>query len=109
MIDPSPTHVGDVEQTVDASEVDEGAEVGDILDRSGPEFALADVGHQRFFHLVSLFFDQLSPRDDDISASLIDLEDHTLDLLTDECADVMWTSDINLAGRQEDVDSDVDQ
>ena len=109
VIDPSPTHVGDVEQTVDASEVHERAEVGDILDRSGPEFALADVGHQRFFHLVPLFFDQLAPRDDDISAGLIDLEDHTLDLLPDECSDVMRTADIDLARRQEDVDSNVDQ
>ena len=40
MVDPAPAHVGDVEQAVDAAEVDEGAEVGDVLD--GPLADLAD-------------------------------------------------------------------
>jgi hypothetical protein len=38
MVDSAPGHVGDVQQTVDAAEVDERAEVGDVLDR-----ALADL------------------------------------------------------------------
>ena len=39
MIDAAPAHVGDVQQAVDAAEVDERAEVGDVLDD-----ALADAG-----------------------------------------------------------------
>ena len=34
MTDPPPRHVTDVEDPVDAAEVDEGAVSGDILDRS---------------------------------------------------------------------------
>ncbi len=42
MVDPAPAHVGDVQQAVDAAQVDEGAEVGDVLD--GP---LADLTDRR--------------------------------------------------------------
>jgi hypothetical protein len=34
VVDPAPGHVGDVQQAVDAAEVDERAEVGDVLDRA---------------------------------------------------------------------------
>ena len=43
MADAAPAHVGDVEQAVDAVEVDERAEIGDVLDR-----ALADVARRHF-------------------------------------------------------------
>ena len=38
MVDAAPAHVGDVQQAVDAAQVDERAELGDVLDR-----ALADL------------------------------------------------------------------
>ena len=48
MADAAPAHVGDVEQAVDAVEVDERAEVGDVLDR-----ALADVARASFRRAAS--------------------------------------------------------
>src|SRR5262245_30258516 len=42
--DAAPAHVGDVEQTVDAAEVDEGAELGDVLDHALADLALLDFG-----------------------------------------------------------------
>jgi hypothetical protein len=42
MADAFPTHVGDVQQTIDTAEVDERAEVGDVLDDT-----LADSGRLR--------------------------------------------------------------
>ena len=39
MIDAAPAHVGDVQQAVDAAQVDERAEVGDVLDDALAELA----------------------------------------------------------------------
>ena len=60
-------------------------------------------------HLVALVLDQLAAADDDVAAGLVDLEDLALDGLADVVADVRRPADVHLAGRQEDVDADVDQ
>jgi hypothetical protein len=53
VIDATPAHVGDVEQAVDAAQVDERAEVGDVLDDALA--ALADFeGLEQFFALLLL-------------------------------------------------------
>ena len=39
MVDAAPAHVGDVQQAVDAAQVDERAEVGDVLDDALAELA----------------------------------------------------------------------
>jgi hypothetical protein len=70
VVDAAPAHVGDVQQAVHAVEVDERAEVGDVLDR-----ALADlagwISQQRFFCSRRLLFDQLAARQDDVAALLL--------------------------------------
>ena len=43
MVDPAPAHVGDVQQAVDAAQVDERAEVGDVLDRALADLADLDL------------------------------------------------------------------
>jgi hypothetical protein len=60
MTDAAPAHIGDMEQTVDAVEVDERTEIGDVLDR-----ALADIARGHFreqlrtaFH--AFLFDQFA-------------------------------------------------
>ena len=62
-----------------------------------------------FFSSCALVLDQLAAADDDVAARLVDLEDLALDGLADVVADVGGPADIDLAGRQEDVDADVDQ
>ena len=39
MVDAAPAHVGDVQQAVDAAQVDERAELGDVLDDALAELA----------------------------------------------------------------------
>ena len=59
MTDPAPAHVGDVEQTVDAAQVNERTEVGDILDDALAGIPLDQVGKQRFLGNRSFVFDEL--------------------------------------------------
>jgi hypothetical protein len=68
VVDAAPGHVGDVQQAVDAAEVDEHAEVGDVLDRCPCDLTVLDVGEQRLLLLLALFLEQLAPADDDVHA-----------------------------------------
>src|ERR1019366_9499885 len=70
-----PGHVGDVEQAVDAAEVDEGAVLGDVLDHAVDDRAFA----QRFHQLGALFahrgFDHGTARQYDVVALAVELDD----------------------------------
>ena len=109
VVDPAPAHVGDVQQAVDAAEVDERAEVGDVLDDALADLARGDLLEQLLLLLLAGDLDQLAAADDDVAPALVDLEDHALDVVVDVVADVGRPADIDLAGGEEDVDADVDE
>ena len=109
MADAAPAHVGDVEQAVNAVEVNERAEIGDVLDR-----ALADVARASFrraacarFSLRSCF-DQFAAGKDDVLAFLVDFDDLEFVGVADELREILRGGDVNLRGGQEGLDADVD-
>ena len=75
MIDAAPGHVGDVQQAVDAAQVDEGAVVGDVLDDAVDHLALVQPGDDLGALLGARRFQDLAARDDDVAAPAIHLED----------------------------------
>ena len=109
MADATPAHVGDVQQAVDAAQVHERTEVGDVLDDALAKLAFDQFRQQGLLHLFALDFDEPSARDHDVAASLVDFQDQALDRLTAVRVDVLGTSNIDLAGGQEHVHADVDQ
>ena len=60
MVDAAPRHVGDVEKTVHALEVDEGTEVGEVLDRTGDLVADLDRLKECLTKLGALGFDDFA-------------------------------------------------
>src|SRR5690606_19023931 len=65
---------------------------------------------QQFLALFfTLRFDQRAAADNDIAAGFVDLQHFALNGAADVIADVVRTADVDLAGRQEDVDADIDQ
>src|SRR5262249_14166391 len=66
--DAAPAHVGDVQEAVDAAEVHEGAELGDVLDDALAELPRLDLGQQLLLHLLALVLDELAATDDDVAA-----------------------------------------
>ncbi len=62
-----------------------------------------------FFISLALVLEQLAAADDDVAPRLVDLEDLALDGLVDVVGDVGRPANVHLAGRQEDVDADVDE
>ena len=53
VVDAAPGHVGDVQQAVDAAQVDERAEVGDVLDLALAELADLDLVEQLLLLLLA--------------------------------------------------------
>ena len=109
MANAAPAHVGDVEQAIQAVEVDERAEVGDVLDG-----ALADVARHHLREelgalLVALLFDQLAARQDDVLALLVDLDHLEFVGVADVTGQVLGRGNIDLRGREERLDADVDE
>ena len=96
MVDPAPRHVRDVQQAIDAAQVDEHTEVGDVLDDTRADLAFLELGEQLRLLLLALFFDELAARNDDVHALLVDLDDAGLDLLTDPLTNVTRAADVDL-------------
>ena len=105
----APGHVRDVQQAVEAVEVDEGTEVGDVLDG-----ALADVaGHhlreQRGAAGVALGLDQLTTAEDDVLAVRVELDDAELVRVADEREEILGRDNVHLRRGAERLDADVDE
>src|SRR5688572_27793157 len=109
MPDAAPAHVGDMQQTVDASQVNEGPELGNIFDDAFALLSDFDLGQQVLALLLAFVFDQGAAADDDIAADFVDLQHNALDGAADVVPNVRRAANIDLAGGQKDVYADVDQ
>src|ERR1022692_3814699 len=88
--EPSPRHIGDVQQAVQSAEIHESAILGEILHHSGEDGAFFQMFQSLAAFLVLLAFEQFLARDHDVAALLVDLDDgnfHGLALHTVEIAD----------------------
>ena len=97
MIDAAPRHVGDVQQTVDAAEIDERAVVGDVLDEAVDDLALLEPGDDVGALLGARLFEHRPARHDDIAAPAIHLQDLERLLLVHQRPDVAHRADVDLA------------
>ena len=108
MADAAPAHVGDVQQTVNAVEVNERAEVGDVLDRALANVARHHFGQQLLAALGAFGFDEFAAGEDDVLPLLVDLDDLEIVGVADELREVLGRDDVNLRRGQEGLDADVD-
>ena len=103
--DTAPGHVGDVEQAVDAAEVDERAVLGDVLDHAVDDRAFA----QRLHQLGALFahrgLDHGTARQHDVVALAVELDDLELHRLALERAHVLDRTRVEQRARQEGADA----
>ena len=108
MVDSSPAHVCDVQQTVDAAEVNKRTEIGDVLDGTQAGIADGEVFEKLFLFFLASFFDQAATRHNDVLASFVDLQNHTFDVFADVIRDVGWTAHVHLTCWQKHVDTVLD-
>ena len=98
-----------MQQAVEAAEVDEHAEVGDVLDDALADLADLDLVEDLVLAGPTLLFDELAAGDDDVAVLDVDLENLALDFFADEPADVAGLANIDLRGGQEDRHADIDE
>ena len=101
VIDAAPGDVGDVQQAVDAAEVDERAVVGDVLDHAVDDLALFEVLHQFLALLGAGLFQHGAAGDHDVAAAAIHFQNLERLLDVHQRRDVADRADVHLAARQE--------
>ena len=75
VVDAAPGDVGDVQQAVDAAEIDEGAVIGDVLDDAVEDLALLEAGDELGALLGAALLEHGAARHDDVAARAVHLED----------------------------------
>src|SRR5882762_14843 len=96
-------HVGDVQQAIHAAQVDEGAEVGDVLDDALPHLIDRQLLHQHVALRLALGFEQHAARDDDVAAAFVELDDLELEALAEQLVDIRNAAQRDLTAGQERV------
>ena len=103
----APRHVGDVEQAVDAAQVDERAVVGEVLDRAAQHLAFGERVERGLLLLGVLFLEQHFAREHDVAALLVDLDDAHAQFLAAQRVEVAHGTHVDLRAGQERADADV--
>src|SRR5262249_22126439 len=101
MIDAAPGDVGDVQQAVDAAEVDERAVVRDILDDAVDDLTFLEVLHQLLALLGAALLQHRAARHHDVAAPAIHFENLERLRHVHQRAHVADRPDVDLAARQE--------
>src|SRR5579872_6340088 len=108
MRDAAVRHVGDMQQAVNSTEIDEGAVIGQILDGSGGDRALFEMLEGGALAAVDFFFHRHLARDHDIAATAVELDDFDRDVLSHQGIQVVNGAGIGLRSGHEGLDPDVD-
>src|SRR6202158_2321479 len=96
VIDPAPGDIGDVQQAVNAAEINERTVIGDVLDHAVDDLTLFEVLHQFLALLGAGLFENRAARHHDVAAAAVHLEDlERLRIVHQRCDVANWT-DIDL-------------
>ncbi len=109
VVDPAPAHVGDVEQAVDAAEVDERTVLGEVLDDALDDLAFLEALERRLLEGSALLLEQHAARQHDVAALLVELDDLELEALAEERVEVANRAEVDLRPRQERLDAAADR
>src|ERR1700754_1191362 len=101
MVDVAPGKLGDVDQAVDAVEIDEGAEVDDVGDLAFDHLAGLEPAEDLLADLLALLLEHRAAREDDVVAAAVELDDFALERLGHELVQVVDAADVDQRGGQE--------
>ena len=101
MVDAAPCHVGDVQQAVDAAEVNERTVIGDVLDDAVNNLAFFEVLDDFRTLFGARFFENRAARHDDVATALVHLEDFEGLRVVHQRGNVADRTDVDLRTRQE--------
>src|SRR5262249_739203 len=102
-----PRHVRDVQESVDAPQIDERAIVGDVLDDAAEDLALGERVERVLLLLRVLLFAEHLPRHHHVAALLLHLDEAHAELLAAQRIQVTHGTDVDLRAGKERADTDV--
>src|SRR5882762_7832512 len=101
MLDALPSHVGDVQQSIDAAQVHEGAVVGEVLDDALDRCALLQIVQQRGTLGAVFLLDDRAARHDHVVAFLIELDHLEFERLVLQVRGIAHRAHVDQGTRQE--------
>ena len=105
----APGKLGDVDQAVDAVEVDERAEVDDVRDRRPPRpRPCCEPVEDLLAGLLALLLEHRAAREHDVVAAAVELDHLALDLLAEVLVEVLHAADVDQRRGQEAAHAEVD-
>ena len=107
--DATPSHVRDVKQAIDSTQVDERAEIGNVLDDTLADLPRLNFRQQRPLHVLALVFQQFAATNHDIAANLVDFENLAIDRLAAIFANIWGTANVYLRCGQEHIHTNIHQ
>src|SRR5256886_3060869 len=96
-------HVGDVQQAVHAAQIDERAEIGDVLHDPLAHLTDLQLVHEDVALGLALRFEQHAPAHHDVAAALVELDDLELEALPQQLVDVGHAPQRDLAAGEEGI------
>ena len=108
VVDVRPRQLGDVDEAVDAVEVDERAEVDDVRDLALDDEAGLQAVEDLLALLLALLLEHRAAREDDVVARAVELDDLALDRRAQELVEVRHAADVDERGGQEAAHAEVD-
>ncbi len=95
MLDALPGHVGDMQQTVDAAEVNKSTVVGEVLDDTLDLDTFLQTFKQCLALSAVLVLDHGTTRDNDVVTTLIQLDDLELQIFSFQIGGIAYRAHIN--------------
>ena len=109
MVDATPAHISDMQQSVEAIEIDKRTEVGDVLDGALADIARSHLGEQVGASFGALLLDQFAAGQNNVLSFLIDLNDLVFVGVTYVRGQIFRRNDVNLGSRQECLHAYIDK
>src|SRR6478735_1086450 len=103
----APGHISDVQKTVHTSQVDEGTEIREVLDRTRNGIADFDTFEEFLPLLAALLLNQFAPAQDNVFPVVVNLDDLEVVGIADKLLEVARRNDVDLRSWEESLDADV--
>ena len=108
MVDVLPGQLGDVDETVNAAQVDESTEVDDGRDDAGADLALLQVREEGLTDLALSLLEPGAAREHNVVAVLVEFDDLRFELFADIRQEIADATHLDKGGGQEAAKTDVD-
>ena len=108
MVNATPGHIRNVQQAVDAAEINKGTVIGQVLDDTLNFLTFRKCFESVRTHTFPLLFKENTTREDDVTASFVQLDNLEVEARTEQLLKITDRTQVNLGTGQKGIDTDID-